>query len=1069
MDRPLRGSTLRVRVLFTILGAALCMLVLAPASALAATPAVFIEEGRPTGATTEEILGEVEPGSESTTYRVAYGLASTKFCQTEGEEGSAEHLTTPQTLPFTDATYHPVSVDLSGLTSGKGYCAELVASNASGTTSEEGQVTFTAGLPGVFAFEATPTGEGTETLEGEVDPAGQTTQYHAAYGLASTEWCTTGGSKGSAEHSTTPQTLGFTNSTFHVVSVDVSGLTGGKPYCFELIAKDPSGTEHSEQQTFTPGVPTVTTDLEPTPTGASTETVAGEINPVGQTTEYHAAYGLASSEWCTSGGSKGSAEHSTTTQTLSSTNPAEHEVSVELGGLTGGKAYCAELVATNPSATTDGNQVSFTVGIPRVSAFDATPTGVSTETIGGEVDPVAQSTEYHVAYGPSSSEWCTSGATKGAAEHSTTAQTLPSSDGATYHSVSVELSGLTGGTAYCAQLIAVNASGTADGGQVAFTAGIPGVFTFEVTPTGAGTETIGGEVNPAGQSTEYHAAYGLASSEWCTTDGNQGSAEHSTTPQTLAFTDTAYHPVSVDLTGLTADQAYCAELIAKNAAGTAQSRATFTSGVPGVVTVGSTSTGESTEKINGEVDPVGQSTQYHVAYGLSGSAWCTSSGASGTPEQTTTPQTLSATDATFHDVSVELSGLSSGSAYCAELIATNGSGTTEGEQVAFTAGVPGVQAVTAAPTAATSETIGGEVDPQAQEAKYHVGYGLAKSRWCTSGGISGAPEQTTTVQTLPFSDAAYHAVSVEVSALTQGSEYCAELIASNTAGSTESGVVSFTAGAPLVSTSEALSTGTTSGEVLGEVDPAGQTTEYHVAYGLASSEWCTSGAITGAAEHSTPAQTLPFTDTASHSVAIDLSALSAQSSYCAELIAKNASAPVAGGQLSFTTAAAPTPPVVTPEVPSGGGTGSGSSTGTSSTSGTSTPTTVTPPSGTVSLAGSTLAVQSNGRQAAIKLTCTGTGACAGKLTLTVTVTMKKGKKKHTATETLATASFSIRAGATVTVKLSLSAAGRALLGAAHGRLAASLTILKSSPSPSAKQTRSVHLVQQKAAKSKHKK
>jgi hypothetical protein len=115
--------------------------------------------------------------------------------------------------------------------------------------------------------------------------------------------------------------------------------------------------------------------------------------------------------------------------------------------------------------------------------------------------------------------------------------------------------------------------------------------------------------------------------------------------------------------------------------------------------------------------------------------------------------------------------------------------------------------------------------------------------------------------------------------------------------------------------------------------------------------------------------------------------------------------------------------------------------------------------GGVSLNSTRIATARDGK-AALKLRCTGTGTCGGKLTLTAK-TKGKGKKK-TNTETIGTATFSIPAGKTATIRLKLNAAGRALLGAHHGRLSASLTILKSSPAPSQTHTESVRLVLQKA-------
>jgi PQQ-like domain len=119
--------------------------------------------------------------------------------------------------------------------------------------------------------------------------------------------------------------------------------------------------------------------------------------------------------------------------------------------------------------------------------------------------------------------------------------------------------------------------------------------------------------------------------------------------------------------------------------------------------------------------------------------------------------------------------------------------------------------------------------------------------------------------------------------------------------------------------------------------------------------------------------------------------------------------------------------------------------------------------GNIALDGSTITVQRN-HDALIKLTCTGTARCSGRLTLTVKRTTGKGKKRHTKTQTIGTATFSIPAGSSETVKLRLNATGRAFVAAARGHLSASLLVLKTSPSPTNSQSHLVHLVQQKAKK-----
>ncbi len=126
--------------------------------------------------------------------------------------------------------------------------------------------------------------------------------------------------------------------------------------------------------------------------------------------------------------------------------------------------------------------------------------------------------------------------------------------------------------------------------------------------------------------------------------------------------------------------------------------------------------------------------------------------------------------------------------------------------------------------------------------------------------------------------------------------------------------------------------------------------------------------------------------------------------------------------------------------------------------------------GSVSLASSVIGVQSGGK-ASVKLTCAGTTTCAGKLTLTVSL-KGKGKGKHgkkAKTETIGTAAFSIPAGKTGVVAIKLTTAGRTLLKAGHGKLSASLTILKSSPAPASTKRESVTLVQKSAVKAKKRK
>jgi hypothetical protein len=119
-----------------------------------------------------------------------------------------------------------------------------------------------------------------------------------------------------------------------------------------------------------------------------------------------------------------------------------------------------------------------------------------------------------------------------------------------------------------------------------------------------------------------------------------------------------------------------------------------------------------------------------------------------------------------------------------------------------------------------------------------------------------------------------------------------------------------------------------------------------------------------------------------------------------------------------------------------------------------------------SLASIDIAVQSNG-MALVKLKCSGSASCVGKLTLTAVAT-SKGKHKRSHTTAIGTAGFSIAAGKAASVNLKLNATGRALLSADHGHLSARLTIDQSAPAPAHTQTKGVDLLQRKVHGSKKK-
>jgi hypothetical protein len=101
------------------------------------------------------------------------------------------------------------------------------------------------------------------------------------------------------------------------------------------------------------------------------------------------------------------------------------------------------------------------------------------------------------------------------------------------------------------------------------------------------------------------------------------------------------------------------------------------------------------------------------------------------------------------------------------------------------------------------------------------------------------------------------------------------------------------------------------------------------------------------------------------------------------------------------------------------------------------------PSGGVSLSsGNTLALE-RGHMVRVKLDCTSSDGCTGRLVLTARTTSRtKRGKRRSHKVTIGTAKFSIPAGKVMEVKIALNATGRGLLGRSRGRLTAHVTILR---------------------------
>lgn len=191
--------------------------------------------------------------------------------------------------------------------------------------------------------------ETSATLKGTVNPNGEATEYFFEYGTS-----TSYGHKTEPAKTLTAGTVGG-----QTVSEAVTGLTQGTTYHFRVVAKNPSGTAHGADETFTttsppppPGAPVATTEAATsvTETGA---TLKGMVNPDGETTEYVFNYGTSTSY----------GQHSTELA-LAATDHTSHSVSAVLTGLTPGTTYHFQLVAKNNAGTSKGADMTFTTTSP---------------------------------------------------------------------------------------------------------------------------------------------------------------------------------------------------------------------------------------------------------------------------------------------------------------------------------------------------------------------------------------------------------------------------------------------------------------------------------------------------------------------------------------------------------------------------------------------------------------------------------------------------------------------------------------------------------------------------------
>ena len=494
---------------------------------------------------------------------------------------------------------------------------------------------------------------------------------------------------------------------------------------------------------------------------------------------------------------------------------------------------------------------------PQPTTGTASSISLTGATLNGSANPNGAATDAWFEYGTTT------------AYGSETTHT-PIGSGTSAVAQAVPITGLTRGTTYHFRMVASNGTITNTGADQTFTTLDPPVVTTGVAdPIAATGATLNGTVDPNGKATTYWFEYGTTTGYGSESTHSSGGSGTSALAQTAA------------ITGLTQGTQYHFRIVAQNADGTTQgSDQTFTTKDPPIVTTdaasGITGTGAT---LNGTVDDRGHAATYKFQYGTTTGYGTESTGG---------PVAGAA-------VSDTISGLAPGTVYHFRVVATSSEGVTNGGDQTFTTPGPPIVATSAASAVGlTGATLNATVNPTGLDTDYHFEYGLDTNYGTPTPSASAGNGGTAVAESVP------------ITGLTRGTTYHYRVVATNAGGTVHGNDMTFTTLDPPVATTGGTSAITSSGaSVGGTVDPNGKATTFRFEFGTSTAY---GSEVTGTAgSGSTPV-----------SVVGALTGLSPSTTYHYRLVATNADGSAAGGDATFTTAAAPPPatntqnPVPTP-------------------------------------------------------------------------------------------------------------------------------------------------------------
>ncbi|HUE25662.1 MAG TPA: PKD domain-containing protein, partial [Solirubrobacteraceae bacterium] len=364
-----------------------------------------------------------------TSYSIGSGITSYQWNWGDGSPSEASAAAT-STHSYAAPGNYEVSLTVTDELGFTSTVTHSVAIAAAGTFSPSAT---TAGASGVSESGA--------TLNGTVDPEGQTVQYQFVYGT----------STGSLTQST-PPSAGPQTST--PVSATISGLSPTTTYYYQLQVLAGGQTYAGAVQSFTTGATPPPAQIPTVATGTAGQVAAGSALLTGtvdsggaQPVSYHFAFGTSATDLPLS---------TPPSSGLSGTTSVP--VSATVGGLRPHTTYYFRLDVSLGGQTYSGAVNNFTTPTPKPTATTAGAIRVSGSgaTVLGSVNPNGVPTTYHVEFGRTT--------TYG---HSTPA--FSAGGGSNIEQVAATLSGLAPSTLYHYRVVATSAGGTAVGSDRSFT------------------------------------------------------------------------------------------------------------------------------------------------------------------------------------------------------------------------------------------------------------------------------------------------------------------------------------------------------------------------------------------------------------------------------------------------------------------------------------------------------------------------------------------------------------------------------------------------------------------------